>query len=126
MKKRLLVGISGASGAPLAVELLRELRDIPQVESHVILSRCGELTLAQETGMTREDVEALCTRLYDNRDYGGAPASGSFQALGMVIVPCSMKTRGGVRILRHPAASGGGCDLEGAPSPGAGAPGVPL
>ena len=53
MKKRLLVGISGASGAPLAVALLRELRDIPQVESHVILSRCGELTLAQETGMTR-------------------------------------------------------------------------
>lgn len=96
MKKRLLVGISGASGAPLAVALLRELRDTPQVESHVILSRCGELTLAQETGMTREDVEALCTRLYDNRDYGGAPASGSFQALGMVIVPCSMKTLAGV------------------------------
>ncbi len=96
MGKRLLVGISGASGAPLAVALLRELQKIPQVETHVILSHCGELTLAQEAGMTREDIGAMATRLYDNQDYGAAPASGSFQTMGMVIVPCSMKTLAGV------------------------------
>lgn len=94
--KRLLIGISGASGAPLALELLRQLRELPQVEAHVILSRCGELTLAHEVGMTREQLRPLCHRLYDNEDYGAGPASGSFQSLGMVIVPCSMKTLAGV------------------------------
>ena len=93
---RLLIGITGASGAPLALELLHQLRSIPQVESHVILSNCGELTLAHETGLTRNDLAGLCTCLYDNQDYGAGPASGSFQTLGMVIIPCSMKTLAGV------------------------------
>ncbi len=93
---RLLIGITGASGAPLAVELLRQLRDHPEVETHVMLSRCGELTLDHEAGMTRQALSALCTRLYDNEDYGAGPASGSFQTLGMVIIPCSMKTLAGV------------------------------
>ena len=95
MKQRILIGISGASGAPLAVTLLRELAVLP-VESHVILSDCGELTLSHECSMTRQDLAGLCTRLYDNADYGAGPASGSFQALGMVIIPCSMKTLAGV------------------------------
>lgn len=94
--KRLLIGITGASGAPLAVELLRQLKDIPEVETHVMLSRCGELTLAHEAELTRQDLTALCTRLYDNEDYGAAPASGSFETMGMVIIPCSMKTLAGV------------------------------
>jgi polyprenyl P-hydroxybenzoate/phenylacrylic acid decarboxylase-like protein len=94
-KKRLLIGITGASGAPLAVELLKNLRDIP-VETHVLLSHCGELTLAHEAGLDREWVKNHCTRLYDNDDYGAGPASGSFETLGMVIVPCSMKTLAGV------------------------------
>lgn len=95
-KKRLLIGITGASGAPLALELLNQLKALPQVESHVILSRCGELTLSHELGMTRAALAPLCDRLYDNDDYGAAPASGSFRTLGMVIVPCSMKTLAGV------------------------------
>ena len=94
--KRLIIGITGASGAPLALELLRQLKEIPQVETHVILSRCGELTLTHETWLTREDLRCLCTRLYDNEDYGAGPASGSFETLGMVIIPCSMKTLAGV------------------------------
>ena len=94
--KRLLVGITGASGAPLAVELLRQLRVMPEIETHVILSQCGELTLEHEAKMTRADLEACCTRLYENTDYGAGPASGSFQTLGMVIIPCSMKTLAGV------------------------------
>lgn len=95
-KKRLLIGITGASGAPLALELLQQLREIPEVETHVMLSPCGELTLRHELNMTREDLLPLCDRLYDNDDYGAAPASGSFQTMGMVIVPCSMKTLAGV------------------------------
>jgi len=95
-KKRLIVGITGASGAPLAVELLRQLQNEPNVETHVILSRCGELTLKHEMDMTREMLRPLCTRLYDNEDYGAGPASGSFRTMGMVIIPCSMKTLAGV------------------------------
>lgn len=94
--QRLLIGITGASGAPLAVELLRQLRQQPQVETHVMLSPCGELTLDHEAHMTRAALSGLCTRLYDNSDYGAGPASGSFQTLGMVIIPCSMKTLAGV------------------------------
>lgn len=95
-KKRLLVGITGASGAPLALELLEQLMELPEVETHVMLSRCGELTLEHETGLDRRALAARCTRLYDNEDYGAGPASGSFQTLGMVIIPCSMKTLAGV------------------------------
>lgn len=94
--KRLVIGITGASGAPLALELLRQLQDCPQVEAHVILSHCGELTLSHEENMDREDLKALCHTLYDNQDYGAGPASGSFQTMGMVIIPCSMKTLAGV------------------------------
>lgn len=96
--KRLLIGITGASGAPLALELLRQLQALPNVEAHVILSHCGELTLAHEAGLSREELRGLCFRLYDNEDYGAGPASGSFDTLGMVIIPCSMKTLAGVVI----------------------------
>ena len=95
-KQRLLIGITGASGAPLALELLGQLKGQPEVETHVILSLCGELTLGHEAAMTRQELAPLCTRLYDNEDYGAGPASGSFQTLGMVIIPCSMKTLAGV------------------------------
>lgn len=95
MTKRLIIGITGASGAPLAIELLKQL-ERTGVERHVILSHCGELTLSHEMQMTREDLLPLCEKLYDNTDYGAAPASGSFPTLGMVIIPCSMKTLAGV------------------------------
>lgn len=94
--KRLVIGVTGASGAPLALELLRQLSAIVELETHVILSHCGELTLRHEAGLSREDLKTRCTRLYDNEDYGAAPASGSFPTLGMVIIPCSMKTLAGV------------------------------
>ena len=94
-EKRIIIGITGASGAPLALELLRQLKDVP-METHVILSESGELTLSHECGMDREGLAGCCTHLYDNRDFGAGPASGSFQTLGMVIIPCSMKTLAGV------------------------------
>lgn len=100
--KRLVIGITGASGAPLAITLLEELKKCPQVETHVILSQCGAITMEHEMHMTRQQLSGLCTRLYDNEDYGAAPASGSFRTMGMIIIPCSMKTLGGI--------SGGYCE----------------
>ncbi len=95
MKPRLIIGVTGASGASLALELLERLRG-EDLETHVILSDSGALTLRHECGLEPEDLAARCTRLYRNDDYGAAPASGSFRTLGMVIIPCSMKTLAGV------------------------------
>lgn len=94
-KKRLIVGVSGASGAPLAVALLRALRETG-LESHLIVTRGGELTLGQECGMTLKELSALADTCYDNHNIGGGPASGTFQTVGMVVVPCSMKTVAGI------------------------------
>ena len=83
-------------GAPLAVELLRKIRTIPDAESHVICSRSGALTLRQECGMELEELRRLSHVWYDNGDIGAAVASGSFRTLGMAVVPCSMKTLAGI------------------------------
>ena len=97
MVKRLIVGMSGASGAPLTVELLRQLHDNhPEVETHLIVTRGGEMTLAQETGMTLVELQALATVCHDNSSIGATIASGSFKTMGMIVVPCSMKTVAGV------------------------------
>lgn len=95
MKKRLIVGISGASGVPIAIELLRALRHT-DVESHLIISRGGMCTLQQETTLSLSQVEALASHVYDPDDIGAAPASGTWDCMGMVIVPCSMKTAAGI------------------------------
>ena len=97
MAKRLIVGMSGASGAPLTVELLRQLHDRhPEVETHLIVTRGGEMTLRQETGMALTELQVLATACHDNSNIGAAPASGSFKTMGMIVVPCSMKTVAGV------------------------------
>lgn len=96
MKKRLLIGMSGASGAPIAVELLRRLQRQEMVESHLIITRGAELTLRQETELSLEEVKALADVYYENDSIGARPASGSFQMEGMIIVPCSMKTVAGI------------------------------
>ena len=95
-KKRLVVGVSGASGAPLAVRLLEVLRAVGGWESHLIISRGGAMTIAQETGLTLADVEALADVVHPNDQIGAAVASGSFRTEGMVVVPCSMKTAAGI------------------------------
>lgn len=96
MAKRLVVGVSGASGAPLAVALLRRLRDRPEVETHLILTRGAELTLRQECGLEPAELAALTDFCHDNYDLGAPVASGSFKTLGMVVIPCSMKTVAGI------------------------------
>lgn len=95
MGKRLIVGISGASGAPIAVELLRALRNT-EVESHLIISRGGECTIRQETSLSPDQVRALADAAYSPEDLGAGPASGTWESLGMAIVPCSMKTAAGI------------------------------
>lgn len=89
--KRLIVGITGASGAAYGIRLLELLRDAG-IESHLIISRAAKVTLATETTFKISDVEALADVVYSNQDIGAACSSGSFHNLGMIIAPCSIKT----------------------------------
>jgi 4-hydroxy-3-polyprenylbenzoate decarboxylase len=90
--RRIVVAITGATGAVYGVQLLERLRAIPGVETHLVISDAATLTLHQETGLQRRDVEALAHVVHKNREIGASIASGSFQTDGMVIAPCSMKT----------------------------------
>jgi flavin prenyltransferase len=90
--RRLVVGISGASGSIYGIRLLEALRDVSDVETHLVISASGKRTLALETDYAPKDVEALAHVAYDNRDIGAALASGSFKTMGMAIAPCSIKT----------------------------------
>jgi flavin prenyltransferase len=94
--RRIVVGLSGASGAIYGIRFLELLRDLPEVESHLIVSDAGKRTIVEETDYPLRDVEALATRRYDNRNIGAAPASGSFRTDAMVIAPCSIKTAAAV------------------------------
>src|SRR4030095_7199334 len=93
---RIVVGISGASGAIYGIRFLELLRAIPGVESHLVSAEAAKRTIAEETDWPLRDVEALATRRYADRDIGASLASGSFKTDGMVIVPCSIKSAGAV------------------------------
>src|SRR4029079_14632515 len=90
--RRLVVGISGASGAIYGVRLLQVLRAQPDIETHLVISKAALLTIAHETPFDPEAVTALADRVYDQGDIGASIASGSFRTEGMAIAPCSMKT----------------------------------
>lgn len=92
---KLIVGMSGATGAIYGVRLLERLREAG-VETHLVLSRWGARTLLHETSYTREQVEALAHTSYAQGDMGAAISSGSFKTDGMIIVPCSAKTLGAI------------------------------
>lgn len=94
-RPRLVVGVTGASGAPIALELLRQLSGQP-VETHLVYTRGAVLTLEQETGQGPEALEALADCVYSNDDLGAPIASGSFPTMGMAVAPCSMKTLAGI------------------------------
>ena len=94
--KRLVVGISGASGALLAVDLLEVLRALNHWETHVIATPSALTTLAHELPERKDAYRELADRYYDNDDIGATIASGSFPVAGMVVVPCSMKTVAGI------------------------------
>jgi polyprenyl P-hydroxybenzoate/phenylacrylic acid decarboxylase-like protein len=92
MKKRLIVGVTGATGAVYAYELLHQLRALGDIETHLVMSAAAVLTARQELRRERPDFEAVADVIHNVKDIGASIASGSFITEGMVIVPCSMKT----------------------------------
>jgi flavin prenyltransferase len=92
---RLIVGMTGATGVIYGVRLLQRLREAG-VATHLVISKWGARTLLHETPFSRNQVEALATEVYAPNDMGAAIASGSFQADGMIIAPCSVKTLGAI------------------------------
>ena len=90
-KRRMVVGITGASGIVYGIRLLELLRDCG-MESHLVMSRAAQTTLAYETSFKVAEVEALATVTYPINDIGAACSSGSFKTMGMIVAPCSIKT----------------------------------
>jgi len=90
--KRLIVGITGATGSAYGIRLLEELRALKGWETHLVLTDAGVLNAHQELRLKRKDIERLAHHVYHPKDIGAAIASGSFLTEGMVIAPCSMKT----------------------------------
>jgi len=90
-RRRLIVGISGASGAVLAIRALEALRAI-RIETHLVISPAAKITIAQETEWKTSDVLALADVAYQHQDISAAIASGSFETMGMLVLPCSVKT----------------------------------
>ncbi|WP_326690537.1 MULTISPECIES: non-oxidative hydroxyarylic acid decarboxylases subunit B [unclassified Streptomyces] len=94
---RLIVGMTGATGAVFGVRLLELLAELPGVETHLVLSRWARTTVELETGRSAREVAALADVLHGPEDQGATISSGSFRTDGMVIAPCSMKTLAGIR-----------------------------
>jgi len=92
---RLIIGISGASGVIYGVRLLQALRELP-VETHLVMTKTAEVTLAHETDFKVKDVKALADVVHSPTDLAAPISSGSFRTLGMVIAPCSMRSLGEV------------------------------
>jgi 4-hydroxy-3-polyprenylbenzoate decarboxylase len=95
---RLIVGMTGATGAVFGMRLLENLRELPEVETHLVLSRWARTTIELEIGISVAEISALADVSYNPDDQGAAISSGSFKTDGMVIVPCSMKTLAGIRV----------------------------
>ena len=91
LKNRIIVGVSGASGAIYGVRLLEALKGLP-VETHLVMSKAAEMTLAYETDRTAREVRALADVVHAVADVGAPIASGSFRTIGMVIAPCSVRS----------------------------------
>ena len=94
MTRRLVVAITGASGAAFGVRALEALQGMDGVETHLVVSKAGALTAYSELGLELKDLKAKADVVYDNNDIGAAIASGSFVTDGMIIAPCSAKTLG--------------------------------
>lgn len=89
--KRMIVGISGASGVIYGKRMLEVLRDLG-VETHLVISNAARITMAHECDFTAADLEALAAHVHSNKDIGAGCSSGSFRTMGMIVAPCSVKT----------------------------------
>lgn len=96
VKKRIIVGATGASGLPILIQCLKLIKEQEEFESYLIMTESAKLTLEHETKLKVEEVESLADYVLDQSEIGAGPASGSFKTEGMVIVPCSMKTIAGI------------------------------
>jgi 4-hydroxy-3-polyprenylbenzoate decarboxylase len=92
MPNRLIIALSGASGQIYGIRLLEILKRTAEIETHVVISPSAAITIAQETSYTPKQVEALADVLYRPGDIGAAIASGSFETMGMIVAPCSIKS----------------------------------
>ena len=90
-KRRIVVAISGATGVVYGIRALEMLRDVPDVETHLVITGPGRQTLSYESDLTPADVEALADTVHGSRDIAAAIASGSYETAGMLIAPCSIK-----------------------------------
>jgi len=90
--KRLIIAMSGASGQIYGIRLLEVLREAPEIETHLVMSQAARMTISQETNYDPRDVEALAGVSYRPGDIGAAIASGSFETMGMIVAPCSIKS----------------------------------
>jgi 4-hydroxy-3-polyprenylbenzoate decarboxylase len=95
-KKRLIIGISGATGAIYGVRMLEILGKIGDIETHLVLTKAGKMTIQVETPYSVKDVESMADVVHDINNVGASISSGSFRTEGMVIAPCSMKSMGGI------------------------------
>ena len=95
-KKRLIIGISGATGAIYGVRMLEILAKFDDIETHLVMSKAGRMTIQVETPFSVKDVEALADVVHDINNVGASISSGSFRTEGMVIAPCSMKSMGAI------------------------------
>lgn len=96
MNQRLIVGISGASGVIYGIRLLEVLRGVEDIETHLVMSNAAKRTVLLETDYGIENVEALADKLYSFGDIAASISSGSYKTMGMVIIPCAIKTLSGV------------------------------
>ena len=94
--KKLIVGLTGASGAIYGIRLLEILKSVPSVETHLVISQAARRTISLETDYSLKDIYALADVIYDDRDIGASISSGSFRVNGMVILPCSIKSLSGI------------------------------
>ncbi len=94
--KRIVVGISGATGAIYGIRLLQILRTVPTIETHLVLTSAAKRTIGLETDFSIEDVECLADQTHRASDIAASISSGSFRAAGMIVAPCSMKTVSGI------------------------------
>jgi 4-hydroxy-3-polyprenylbenzoate decarboxylase len=94
--KRIIVGVTGATGTVYGLRLLQVLRSVPELETHVVVTPAAWRTLTLETDYRLEDVEAIADRLYRANDIAAAISSGSFRAAAMIVAPCSIKTVSGI------------------------------
>lgn len=92
MPQRLIIGITGASGVIYGIRALEVLRKAGSIETHLVLSQAARATISQETDMRPKDVESLADVVHSPANIGASIASGSFETIGMIVAPCSIKT----------------------------------